>query len=172
MNSGKKLALTIIDAWENDKIKGKFWHDVVYRQCYPILHAPKPEPFSPDWAGYRQGVEDGKSGYCKNCGGLFSVTDARIKAYIEFMNDATVLRHPQVPYHGTENGDSIDQWNYRFAKAILTHVLGDYVDPDPVAWLAYHAESSSYEVSVPNAPAEDGFGETFPVYTSPPSAWD
>ena len=84
MNRGKELALTIIDAWENDKIKGKFWHDIVYRQCYPILHAPDP-------------------------------------------------------------------------------------DPDPVAWLAYHAASGSFEVSVPNAKEDYGFGAAFPVYTSPPA---
>ena len=33
----RELAETIIDAWDQDKLKGKFWHDVVYQQCYPIM---------------------------------------------------------------------------------------------------------------------------------------
>lgn len=44
MNDAKELAQIIIDAWDDDKIKGTFWHEVVYKKAYPLLKKPLPEP--------------------------------------------------------------------------------------------------------------------------------
>ena len=43
MSSAKELAQIIIDAWDDDKIKGTFWHEVVYKKAYPLLRKPLPE---------------------------------------------------------------------------------------------------------------------------------
>ena len=49
--------------------------------------------------------------------------DAMIDAYMEFAKKTTYLQHPDVPYHGTNNGDSVESWKRRLVKAALEHAI-------------------------------------------------
>lgn len=57
---------------------------------------------------------------CKN---MPKVTEEMVDALVAFSNKAGYLHHPDVPYHGTVNGDSEEQWRRRLARASLEHVL-------------------------------------------------
>lgn len=50
-------------------------------------------------------------------------TDDMVDAYMAFMQQAAHLHHPQVPYYGTTNGDSEEQWSRRLIKAALDAAL-------------------------------------------------
>lgn len=51
------------------------------------------------------------------------VTDAMVDAYLSFASQATHLHHPEVPYHGTVNGDDADLWRRRLIKLALQRAL-------------------------------------------------
>lgn len=48
---------------------------------------------------------------------------AMVDAYMAFTARAAYLHHPEVPYHGTVNGDSEGQWKRRFAEAAIRAAL-------------------------------------------------
>lgn len=51
------------------------------------------------------------------------VTQEVVTASNAFSDQVTYLQHPDVPYHGTINGDSPQQWNLRLTKTWITAVL-------------------------------------------------
>ena len=51
------------------------------------------------------------------------VDESMVNAYLEFAGKATHLHHPDVPYNGTDNGDSQDAWMRRLVKAVLEHAI-------------------------------------------------
>ncbi|MGZ5029061.1 MAG: hypothetical protein ACXWAT_00650 [Methylobacter sp.] len=63
MIEARELAKTIIEAWDQDQLKGKFWHDVVYKQCYPILHKPDPNPVGYTGSGSIDAISVGAEGF-------------------------------------------------------------------------------------------------------------
>jgi hypothetical protein len=61
------------------------------------------------------GLSDSNAGLC--------VTDEMIDSYIAFVEKTTYLHHPDVPYMGTENGDSTEAWIRRYSKAAIMAAL-------------------------------------------------
>jgi hypothetical protein len=53
-----------------------------------------------------------------------SVTDEMVERFLNFVEPASYLSHPDVPYYGIINGDSEGQWMRRYAKAALNAALG------------------------------------------------
>jgi hypothetical protein len=51
------------------------------------------------------------------------VTDEMVERFLNFAEPASYLSHPEVPYHGTANGDSEDQWMRRYTEAALKAAL-------------------------------------------------
>lgn len=47
------------------------------------------------------------------------ITDAEIEEYLSFIEKASYLSHPDVPYLGTANNDTPEKWRRRLAKAAI-----------------------------------------------------
>ena len=53
----------------------------------------------------------------------FGVTDKMVDKFLNFADQSSYLHHPDVPYYGTANGDSEEQWWRRYTKAALEAAL-------------------------------------------------
>jgi hypothetical protein len=53
----------------------------------------------------------------------FDVTDEMVDRFFAFVEKASYLSHPEVPYLGTKNGDSEEKWMRRYCKASLIAAL-------------------------------------------------
>jgi hypothetical protein len=73
--------------------------------------------------------------------GRLPVTEAMIDAYLAFTERAAYLNHPEVPYHGTANGDSEELWTRRMAaaaiRAALAQQAGSPVNFVRAGWFLY-----------------------------------
>lgn len=58
----------------------------------------------------------------------FGVTDEMVDKFLNFAARSSFLQHPEVPYHGTANGDSKEQWLRRYTKAALEAALSPNVE--------------------------------------------
>jgi hypothetical protein len=76
---------------------------------------------------HKQDVTKDAEGQSRLNDGL-GVTDEMVERFLNFVEPASYLSHPDVPYHGTANGDSEEQWMRRYTKAALKAALTPNVE--------------------------------------------
>ena len=68
--------------------------------------------------GYRNGFADAKAAQPSQAGEL----SAKAKVLREFLKQASYLKHPQVAYFGTIEGDSEEAWELRLYEAAIAAI--------------------------------------------------